>query len=286
MAVSAVVKDGQLVETAAQASASSAAGKNSEASAPKGYDKDAFLQLLVAQMKYQDPLEPTDNSEYITQYATFSQVEQIQNMAASTELSRASGMVGKSVEVTTEDSNGAAKVIEGVVEFVKYENNKAYVSINGELYAASDVTAVIDDNYSNAYALANAFANSVNRLPSLADLTLDDEETIETLRAGYNALTPYQQSFIDSSYTDLLKQYVERMAEMKNDSATSSFVKELNNLAPVADITIDDEEAVTKLKSTYDSLTDEQRGLIDASDIEKMEEYIDRIAKLRAANGS
>ena len=73
---------------------------------------------------------------------------------------------------------------------------------------------------------------------------------------------------------------------MKNDSATSSFIKELNNLAPVADITIDDEEAVTKLKSTYDSLTDEQRGLIDASDIEKMEEYIDRIAKLRAANGS
>ena len=93
MAVNAIVQDGKLVETAAQASASSAAGKNAPASVPKGYDKDAFLQLLVAQMKYKDPMEPTDNSEYITQYATFSQVEQIQNMAASTELSRASGMV-------------------------------------------------------------------------------------------------------------------------------------------------------------------------------------------------
>ena len=226
MAVNAIVQDGKLVETAAQSSASSAAGKNATSSVPKGYDKDAFLQLLVAQMKYQDPLEPTDNSEYITQYATFSQVEQIQNMAASTELSRASGMVGKSVEVTAEDSNGAAKVIEGVVEFVKYENNKAYVSINGELYSASDVTAVIDDNYSNAYALANAFADSMNRLPSLSELTLDDEETIETLRAGYNALTPYQQSFIDSSYTELLKQYVEMMAQMKEDSDRSKAAQE------------------------------------------------------------
>ncbi|MCR4787348.1 MAG: flagellar hook capping protein [Lachnospiraceae bacterium] len=226
MAVNAIVKDGQLVETAAQSSASSAAGKSAGTSATKGYDKDAFLQLLVAQMKYQDPLEPTDNSQYITQYATFSQVEQIQNMAASTELSRASGMVGKSVEVTTEDANGAEKIIEGVVEFVKYENNKAYVSIDGELYAASDVTAVIDDNYSNAFALANAFANSMNSLPSLSELTLGDEETIETLRAGYNALTPYQQSFIDSSYTDMLKKYVERMAEMKEDSEKSKSARE------------------------------------------------------------
>ena len=226
MAVSAVVQDGKLVESAAQSSASSAAGKNSTTNVPKGYDKDAFLQLLVAQMKYQDPLEPTDNSEYITQYATFSQVEQIQNMAASTELSTASGMVGKTVEVTTEDSNGAAKVIEGVVEFVKYENNKAFVSIEGELYSASDVTAVVDETYSSAYAIANAFANSINSLPSMADLTLDDADTIETLRAGFNALTPYQQSFIDSSYSDLLKAYVERMAEMKEDAAKSKAARE------------------------------------------------------------
>ena len=68
MAVSAVVKDGEIQQTAAETSAKKATKSNS------GMDKDAFLQLLVAQMKYQDPLEPTSNAEYISQYATFSQV--------------------------------------------------------------------------------------------------------------------------------------------------------------------------------------------------------------------
>jgi flagellar basal-body rod modification protein FlgD len=34
-------------------------------------DKDMFLKLLVAQMKYQDPINVQSNSEYITQFATF-----------------------------------------------------------------------------------------------------------------------------------------------------------------------------------------------------------------------
>ncbi len=74
MALVAPVENGKIVETASQTSVSKAAKSSS------GMDKEAFLQLLVAQMKYQDPLEPTSNTEYIAQYAQFSQVEQMQNM--------------------------------------------------------------------------------------------------------------------------------------------------------------------------------------------------------------
>ena len=147
MSVGAVVKDGQIQETASQSSVQKASGNN-------GMDKDAFLQLLVAQMKYQDPLEPTSNTEYISQYATFSQVEQMQNMAASMELSRASSMVGKLVNVETTNSNGETKQVQGMVEYVTYENNKAYVSIDGTLYSADDVVAVVDETYQDAYDLA------------------------------------------------------------------------------------------------------------------------------------
>lgn len=207
MAVGAIIKDGKIVETASESSVKQAASKN-------GMDKDAFLQLLVAQMKYQDPLEPTSNTEYISQYATFSQVEQMQNMAATMELTRASSMVGKLVEVSTTDSNGETKTVQGTVEYVTYENNKAYVSINGTLYSADDVTSVIDETYQTAFDLAVAFATAMNKLPSLDMLTTDDEESVEALRSGYNSLTAYQQSFISDELVKKLKAYVNKMDEL------------------------------------------------------------------------
>ena len=42
-----------------------------------GYDQ--FLQLLCAEMQYQDPLEPTSNTDYVAQMATFSQLEATMN---------------------------------------------------------------------------------------------------------------------------------------------------------------------------------------------------------------
>ncbi|MCQ2080707.1 MAG: flagellar hook capping protein [Lachnospiraceae bacterium] len=210
MAVSAIVKDGSIVETAAQTSTE--ASKNVKAN--NGYDKDAFMQLLVAQMKYQDPLEPTSNTEYISQYATFSQVEQLQNMAGTMELSRASTMVGKTVEISTTTAKGEDKLVEGIVDYVKYEGNKAYVSVNGDLYPADQVTAVIDETYNTAYNLANKLAEAINSLPRLSELTLNDLEAVSTLVEGFDNMTVYQQSFLDKSYQDLLKQYSDRMEEL------------------------------------------------------------------------
>lgn len=212
MAVDAVIKDGKIEETLSQSSVSKTAkGKN-------GMDKDAFLQLLVAQMKYQDPLEPTSNTEYISQYATFSQVEQMQNMAASLELSRASSMVGKLVTVESTDASGETKQIQGMVEYVTYENNKAYVSIDGILYSADDVIAIVDANYQTAFDLAVAFATAMNQLPSLDDLSIDDKEIIDHLQEGFNSMTAYQQTFIANEYIEKLQKYVERMAELVEQS--------------------------------------------------------------------
>lgn len=212
MAVDAVVKDGQIQETVSQNSVTKAGQSKN------GMDKDAFLQLLVAQMKYQDPLEPTSNTEYISQYATFSQVEQMQNMAATMELSRASSMVGKLVTVESTDSTGETKQVQGMVEYVTYENNKAYVSIDGTLYSADDVIAVVDANYQTAVDLAVAFIAAMNQLPSLEELSLEEKEIIDNLQEGFNNMTSYQQSFIANDYIEKLQKYVERMAELVEEA--------------------------------------------------------------------
>lgn len=206
MAVTQAVENGKLVESASEASVKKAS--------QSGLDKDAFLKLLVAQMKYQDPLEPTSNTEFIAQYATFSQVEQMQNMAMTMELSRASGMVGKLVEIQTTDKNGDAHVFQGVVEYVTYENNKAYVSIDGSLYSVDDVHAVIDETYQTAYELATSFVKAIDKLPSLSNLTIADREAVETLQKGFNSMTSYQQGYISDEYVKKLQKYVERMAEL------------------------------------------------------------------------
>ena len=75
-------------------------------------DKDAFLQLLVAQLKNQDPLEPQDNGEFIAEMAQFSSLEQMTNLVSSMDkistlvsnidtsvlVGQLSGMIGKGVE--------------------------------------------------------------------------------------------------------------------------------------------------------------------------------------------
>lgn len=207
MAVSAVIEDGKIVETASESSVKKSTSQS-------GMDKNAFLQLLVAQMKYQDPLEPTSNTEYISQYATFSQVEQMQNMAATMELTRASSMVGKLVAVETTDRAGDVNSVQGMVQYVTYENGKAYVSIDGNLYSADDVSAVIDETYQTAFDLAVAFVTAMDKLPTVERLSIEDRESVEAMQAGFNNMTTYQQSFISDEYIKKLQKYVARMAEL------------------------------------------------------------------------
>ncbi len=70
------------------------------------FDQETFLKLLVAQLKYQNPLSPSDGTEFLTQTAQFTQLETLQKMeklltaqAAASETLEASSMVGRRVEI-------------------------------------------------------------------------------------------------------------------------------------------------------------------------------------------
>ena len=204
-ASSATVKNGEIVTSASQDSLSKANEKSNS-----GMDKDAFLQLLVAQMKYQDPLEPTSNTEYISQYATFTQVEEIQNMAASMELSRASSLVGQEVMIETKDDDGVTKSVQGKVDYVTYENGKAYVSIDESLYSVSDVTSIVDKTYMDAYALASNLIKRLTDLPAVNAVSEKDLVEIDSLWSIYNGMDDYQKTFIASDALKALKEYAER----------------------------------------------------------------------------
>ena len=120
--------------------------KQKEAVAGGELGKDAFLQLLVTQMQNQDPLEPTSNSDYIAQLATYSQVEELQNLSKSISTIQAMSMVGKKVDLTSELSTGDKVTVTGKVDSVNISNGTAYVNVNGSQYEASKVTSIYDSN--------------------------------------------------------------------------------------------------------------------------------------------
>ncbi len=220
MAVTASIKDGQVIETATQKSLS----KEREAKNAGGdMDKDAFLQLLVAQMKYQDPMEPTSNTEYIAQYAQFSQVEAISNMATSMDLSRASGLVGQEVYIKTTGTDGDADYVQGKVDYVVYEGGKPYLSINESLYSIDDLDTVVDREYQSAYTGATEFTVKLNKLPAVNNITISsDGKTIDELTESYNKMNDYEKSFIAEDTLTRYKNYVTRLTALRADALTDS----------------------------------------------------------------
>ncbi len=71
-----------------------------------GLGKDAFLKLLVAQLRYQDPMNPADGAEFMAQTAQFTMVEKLEELTASQRESGATALIGK--QVTYMNSGGVA----------------------------------------------------------------------------------------------------------------------------------------------------------------------------------
>ncbi len=94
-------------------------------------DYQTFLKLLVAQMKNQDPTQPMDATQQVTQLAQFSSVEQavqtnskLDQLLASSSLQQADGMIGRTV--TSADGKTS-----GVVESVRIYNDGMIATLKG-----------------------------------------------------------------------------------------------------------------------------------------------------------
>lgn len=267
MGAIAQIKDGKVVESTSAASLAQSTKKNGST-----MDKEAFLNLLVAQMKYQDPLEPTSNTEFVAQYAQFSALEQMQNMSATLELSRASTLVGQTVSVNTTDSTGKSTTIQGMVDYVVYENGKAYVSIEGQTYSLDDVYGVADTKYLDAYDKAEALAAAILKLPSQDNLTLDDKEYIDELKAIYDGMSKYEKSFMANALVERLNKASDRMGELVKDMI-GDFMTAMDELPAKEDLTDENRETLSWAKERYEGMSDFEKSLVSEDYKNKLDEY-------------
>ena len=106
--------------------------------------KDTFLKLLVTQMQYQDPLDPMDNGEYLSQLAQFSALEQMTEVADKMEnvhlVGQLTNMIGKTVQWATTDSDGNVTVHEGTAKSVSISDGAPSLMVETEIKDASGNT--------------------------------------------------------------------------------------------------------------------------------------------------
>lgn len=99
--------------------------------------QNSFLQLMMTQMKYQDPLQPQDNSQFLAQLAQFTSLEQMTNVATQEQqvsqtlsVLEAHQLLGSNVTV----QNGDGTSVSGVVSAIKFDKGAPQLLVNGTAY--------------------------------------------------------------------------------------------------------------------------------------------------------
>ena len=147
MTVSAVESTPGPVGTVGTPTPTDTTGTTGTTSTGTSADKDMFMQLLVAQMRYQDPSNPTDSSQFLAQSAQFTALEKMQKVADQTSqlvglqlAFGASSMVGKTVSYPSSDGS----IKSGLVTAARFEATGPVLQIDGEDVPFSSVRAIGD----------------------------------------------------------------------------------------------------------------------------------------------
>jgi flagellar basal-body rod modification protein FlgD len=125
---------------------STVASSDLSAVANQTLDKTAFLKLLITQLRYQDPMSPMDDTQFVSQLAQFSSLEQMQELnsgfityASSALASEAFALIGKTVEYADADLGTQVK---GVVDKVTFQDGVPKLDIGSTTIDLTDVVAV------------------------------------------------------------------------------------------------------------------------------------------------
>lgn len=110
-------------------------------STSNGLDKDMFLQLLAAQLQYQDPMESVDSSQMVLQMAQYANIEAMSNLNDQfayfldmSSMSIGASMVGKEVMVSVETEEGGSITKTGIVEQVGFTSSGPILQIDGDYH--------------------------------------------------------------------------------------------------------------------------------------------------------
>lgn len=111
--------------------------------------KDAFLELLLTQLRYQDPMSPVEDREFLAQMAQFSALEQMQNLTEAMEKftslqlqasswTQAVGLIGRQVRL----ADAAGEDVTGTVTAVRLKDDVPMLVVGDKEYSLGSVKSV------------------------------------------------------------------------------------------------------------------------------------------------
>ena len=147
----------------------------------KGLDKEAFLKLLLTELKYQDPIEPVKDKEFISQMANFSALEQMTNLNSSFDklssslnagilpglvMQQSIAMVGREVVYADPDSGASST---GIISSVIFREGTPYYVIDDKEITMNSISRLgaINVGYSDAL-LEQILATLINMQNSMS----------------------------------------------------------------------------------------------------------------------
>lgn len=120
----------------------SAANKTTGAAQKLG--SQDFLNLMMKQLQYQDPMAPTSNADFLAQQAQFSQLDATTamntNIASSNAVARAQALIGQNVTIT--DPDDAKKTITGNVTAATINGSNSGFVMNGKTYSLASLKTI------------------------------------------------------------------------------------------------------------------------------------------------
>ena len=126
------------VSSVSSAANSTTNSTDSAANPSQTLTQNNFLQLLVAQLQYQDPMNPQSNTDMAAQLAQFTSLQQATQSSTSLSMMQANGLVGSTVNLQVDSQTTTSGVVTGVV----FNNGTPQITVGGANYNLSQVTSV------------------------------------------------------------------------------------------------------------------------------------------------
>lgn len=123
-------------------SSTSSSTSSSSTTGSTSLDFESFLELLAAELKYQDPTDPVSATEYVTQMTQISSLSQLSSIYSTVNNVTAYSMIGKEAAYTTTDSSGNSYSGSGIVQSVTVSGSNTYVNVGGTTVLLSSITQV------------------------------------------------------------------------------------------------------------------------------------------------